>query len=65
MKLAVEIERCCGHARCASVAPDMFVLNEVGYLDTPLIVVPEGQEALAKRGARACPERCVSIVEEG
>jgi ferredoxin len=65
MKLVVEIERCCGHARCASVAPDMFVLNEVGYLDTPLIVVPEGQEALAKRGARACPERCVSIVEEG
>lgn len=64
MKIAVEIERCCGHARCAAVAPEIFVLNGVGYLETPLIEVPAGSEALAQRGLRACPERCMSVAEE-
>lgn len=64
MKITVEVERCCGHARCAAVAPEIFVLNDVGYLDTPLIVVAAGSEALAQRGLRACPERCMSVVEE-
>ena len=26
--------------------------------------LPPGQEALAKRGARACPERVIEVVEE-
>ena len=64
MKIKAEVQRCCGHARCATVAPDIFVLNDVGYLDTPIIDVPEGAEPLGRRGARACPERCLSIVEE-
>jgi ferredoxin len=63
VKIAVEVERCCGHARCAAVAPDVFILNDIGYLDTPSIDVPEGSEALAQRGVRACPERCMSIVD--
>jgi ferredoxin len=64
MKVHVRIEACCGHARCAVVAPDLFVLNEVGYLDTPEIDVPDGEEGLAKRAVRACPEGCLSIGEE-
>jgi ferredoxin len=64
VKIRVAVERCCGHARCATVAPHIFIPNESGYLDTPEIDIPPGQEALAKRGARACPERCISAVEE-
>jgi ferredoxin len=64
MKMVVQVDRCCGHARCATVAADIYVLNDIGYLDTPLIEVPEGEEALAQRGMRACPERCISVLEE-
>jgi ferredoxin len=60
VKIRVAVDRCCGHARCAAVAPHIFVLNESGYLDTPEIEVPVGEEALAMRGVRACPERCIS-----
>lgn len=61
MKIVVEVERCCGHARCAAIAPEIFVLNDIGYLDTPLIDVASGDEQLAQRGVRACPERCLSL----
>lgn len=64
MKVEVDVTRCCGHARCATVAADLFVLNDIGYLDTPVITIPEGEEALATRGVRACPERCLKIVGE-
>lgn len=63
MKLQVAVAACCGHARCAEVAPEIFLLNDIGYLDTAEIEVPEGKEAEARRGARACPERAISVIE--
>jgi ferredoxin len=62
MKVIVKVERCCGHARCAAVAPEIFILNDSGYLETPVIEVPKGQEELALKGKRACPEACLSVV---
>jgi ferredoxin len=64
MKLRVDVERCCGHARCATVAPDIFILNDLGYLTCSTIDVQGEQEALAQRGARACPERCISVIAD-
>jgi len=64
MKIAVQVDRCCGHARCAAAAPEIFILNDVGYLDTPVVEVPEGQEQLALKAKRACPEACLSVLEE-
>ena len=64
MKIAVRVDRCCGHARCAATAPGIFILNDTGYLETPEIEVPPGQEELALRGKRACPEGCISIIGE-
>jgi len=64
MKLIVQVDRCCGHARCADTAPDIFVLNDTGYLDLPEIEVPPGKEQLALRGKRSCPEGCISVAVE-
>ena len=63
MKLRIKKEACVGHARCAAVAEDIFPLDENGYIAVEEIDVPSGKEALARRGARACPERII-IVEE-
>ena len=63
MKVQVDVEACCGHARCAAVAPEVYVLNDDGYLDTPEVEVAEEQAALARRGARACPERAIAVLD--
>ena len=64
MKITIDRAHCVGHARCAAIAPDLYVLDAEGYIAIDGFDVPEGQEALAQRGARACPERVIKVVEE-
>ena len=64
MRIVIDKANCVGHARCAAIAPDLFALDNEGYIATEGFDVPAGQEALAKRAARACPERVISVVEE-
>jgi len=64
MKVIIDQPRCSGHARCAAIDPDLFQLDDDGYIATTGFDVPPGKEALARRGARACPERIITIVED-
>ena len=64
MKIRINKAGCVGHARCAAVAPEIFPLDDDGYIAVEEIDVPAGQEALARRGARACPERIITVVED-
>jgi ferredoxin len=64
MKINVNKAICAGHARCWSLAPHLFPLDEEGYIATDSFEVKPGDEALARRGARACPERALSVVED-
>jgi ferredoxin len=61
MKIRINKSACVGHARCAAVAPDIFPLDDDGYIAVEELDVPAGQEALARRGARACPERIITV----
>ncbi len=63
MRVIVRREKCQGHARCAAIAPDIFVLNDDGYIESGDIDVAAANEALARRGARACPERALEVEE--
>ena len=62
-RIKIDRSRCAGHARCAAVAPGLFTLDNEGYIATEGFEVPEGEEALAKRAARACPERVITVEE--
>lgn len=64
MKILVNRSRCAGHARCNAVAPELFRLDDDGYIAVQSFDVAPGDEALAKRGARACPERALKVAEE-
>lgn len=55
---------CSGHARCASVAPELFRLDDAGYIDMTDFEVKPGMEELARRGARACPERALRVAAD-
>jgi ferredoxin len=66
MKIRVSADLCCGAQRCVAVAPDVYSLKDgfnalVGAAED--YVVPEGLEKSAARGARACPECAIEIIE--
>jgi ferredoxin len=61
MKICIDKDDCVGNARCAAVAPELFPLDDDGYIAVSEIDVPPGAEELARRGARACPERIIVI----
>lgn len=65
MKILVDQSRCQGHARCYSLAPALFELDDGGYILPGDIVVPAGDEAIATRAVRACPERALTIAADG
>ncbi len=64
MKIRIDKARCTGNARCWAIAPELYQLDEEGYIASQGFAVPVGQEALARRGARACPERVIEVIEE-
>ncbi|AIC29937.1 MULTISPECIES: ferredoxin [Rhizobium] len=61
MRITVHSAKCQGHARCWAQAPDIFNLNDEGYILPGAIDVEERDELLASRGARSCPERALEI----
>jgi ferredoxin len=64
MKIRINKAACVGNARCAAVSEELFPLDDNGYIAVEEVDVPKGQEELARRGARACPERIIVIEEE-
>jgi len=66
MKIRVSADLCCGAQRCAIVAPEVFALKD-GY--NALVgadadeVVPEHLEGSARRGAKACPESAIKLID--
>jgi ferredoxin len=64
MKIRIDKAACVGNARCWAVSQELFTLDEDGYIEVEAIDVPPGMEDLARRGARACPERVIEIVED-
>jgi len=63
MRIKIDKKACVGNARCNAVAGELYPLDDNGYIAVEEIEVPAGMEQLARRGARACPERII-IVEE-
>jgi ferredoxin len=62
MKVQIDSQRCRGHARCLTIAPEAF-----DFLDTEdrSIVVEEAVDrtdiALLREAERECPERAITV----
>jgi ferredoxin len=67
MKIRVSPDLCCGAQRCAVVAPDVYKIvdgfNSLAGAPEDYLV-PEPLKANAIRGARACPESAIRIIDE-
>ena len=64
MEIIIDRAKCVGHARCKVVAGDLYPLDEAGYISIDKLAVPEGQEVMAQRGAKACPERIITVLDD-
>jgi ferredoxin len=64
MRIVIDKDKCTGHARCNIVAGDLYPLTETGHIAIDGFEVQPGDEVMARRGARSCPERIITVVED-
>jgi ferredoxin len=66
VKASVDGNRCTGHGRCYTVAPDVFDSDELGFNDLQGRTFNLKAELLdsARRGAGACPEGAITVLAE-
>jgi ferredoxin len=64
MKIRVDEDRCSGHGRCYTIAPDVYEPDDEGHcVIRREDVAPEFRE-IARRAALNCPEDAITITEE-
>ncbi|MFC0551515.1 TetR family transcriptional regulator [Planotetraspora thailandica] len=64
MKVQIDPQRCHGHGRCYTLAPDLFGEDDEGYGHVAGGgAVPPGHEHAARLAASNCPERAVDLLE--
>jgi ferredoxin len=65
LKIRVDQDKCQGHARCKSLAPELFDLDEFGNAhEVGDGTVPAGQEDNAWLAQTNCPEIAIEVTEE-
>jgi ferredoxin len=63
-RVHVDPDRCRGHNRCYSIAPDLFELDDLGQSsEIGLGEVPADLVPAARRAEANCPENAVSLIE--
>jgi ferredoxin len=64
VRLAVDAERCTGHGRCYTVAPDLLTYDDEGYVSIrgSAVEVPDDQVAAARDAASSCPEQAIQLL---
>ena len=66
LKIHVDQDKCQGHARCKSLAPELFELDEFGNAhEAGDGSVPAGLEDKAWLAQANCPEIAINVIEEG
>jgi ferredoxin len=63
-RVRVDPDRCQGHNRCYSIAPELFELDDLGQSSQiGLGEVPADLVPAARRAEANCPEHAVSLIE--
>ncbi|ORW49278.1 cytochrome [Mycobacterium paraense] len=59
--VTVDPDRCTGHGRCYTLAPDVFDADEVGHCVVLEPDVSGDLEAQAVAGEQNCPEQAITL----
>jgi ferredoxin len=64
MRVRVDPERCQGHSRCYSLAPEVFDVDDDGFANVLIEgELPANLEAKAMLAVENCPERAIMVEE--
>jgi ferredoxin len=63
MKARIDEDRCPGHGRCYSLAPELFDCDDSGYGAVRVTDAPESLRRSALTAVNNCPERAISVEE--
>ncbi len=65
MKVVIDAERCTGHGRCYTLAPEVFDADDrgLGMVSAPDGQVPAALEAAARRAVANCPEQAIAVID--
>jgi ferredoxin len=61
VRIVLDSERCMGHGRCYSLAPDLFDCDDRGYGTVIDPEVPPGSEGPARTAESNCPEQAIEL----
>jgi ferredoxin len=62
VRLELDRDRCTGHGRCYTLAPEVFGSDDDGYGEVLVDGdVPTALEATARTAANNCPERAITV----
>jgi ketosteroid isomerase-like protein/ferredoxin len=64
VRVRVDRERCLGHGLCEAFAGDIYQITDMGFNEMGEFEVAEGLRGAAKRGASACPERAITLLDD-
>jgi len=65
VRVIIDSDRCQGHNRCYSLAPELFDVDDYGYAHPRGDgTVPPGLEGKARLAAANCPEFAVTVEED-
>lgn len=59
--IELDADRCVGHGRCYSLAPDVYDADDVGHSILLLADVSGPLEVQAATGAQNCPEEAITL----
>jgi ferredoxin len=62
MKIRIDPERCTGHGRCYSLAPELFEPDDEGHGIVIVEDVPPELVEKAHAGVGNCPEQAISSI---
>jgi ferredoxin len=65
VRAKVDPDRCHGHQMCAIAAPEVFGSDEYGNAVVLLDTIPAELHAAARRAEGNCPERAITLDDEG
>lgn len=54
---------CDGWGQCHRLAPDVYHLDDEGYIDIHMLEVPPDRAVAAWMGAMACPNGAITVVD--
>lgn len=64
MKIQVDYDLCQGHAVCMGEAPEVFRVDDQGYLTVLIEQPPAHLRAQVEAAQKFCPTQAIEIVED-